>query len=70
MTAPVHLSDVRLTIRLSSDLHARLRLFAMGRSNGSKTDLSAIVREALEHYLTPRTRQTASRKVSDTKGQR
>ena len=48
----------RLTIRLDDELMTRLALFAQGRSNGHPVQVSAIVREALEHYLKPRMRQT------------
>ena len=62
MSTSERLSDVRLTIRLPSDLHARLRLFALGRSNGHTPELSQIVREAIEHYLTPPACQTSQAK--------
>jgi predicted transcriptional regulator len=44
----------RITIRLTDDLYDRLALFAQGRrSNGQTPELSSIIREALDLYLTP-----------------
>jgi predicted transcriptional regulator len=59
--------SVRLSVRLTPELYARLQAFAMGRSHGHDTELSAIVREALEQFITPQ-RQTSTRqerRVSD-----
>jgi len=58
MTRPKTSTDRRLTIRLAPELHAKLTLFARGRSNGAPPQLSAIVREAIEVYLEPSQRQT------------
>jgi predicted DNA-binding protein len=44
----------RITVRLPDDLYARLRLFAHGRSQGHAPDIAAIVREAVEAYITPK----------------
>lgn len=60
--------STRITVRLDDALYARLRLFAQGRSQGQAPDVSAIVREALEHYLMPRARQTrVSQKRDESK---
>ena len=56
----------RITVRLTDALYERLLLFAEGRSQGHTPDVSAIVREALEQYLVPRGRQTATSEVPDT----
>jgi predicted transcriptional regulator len=48
----------RITIRLDDDLYDRLVLFAKGRGNGEVAELSTLVREALEQYLSPKPRQT------------
>lgn len=65
-------SDKRISIRLTPEMHAKLRLFARGRSNGATPQLSTVIREAIEQYLEPPQRQThnAQRqpKVSDKKG--
>ena len=58
----------RITFRLDEDLHTRLLLFAKGRSNGQVPEVSAIVREALEQYLTPQVRQSDTRPSVATGG--
>jgi predicted transcriptional regulator len=58
-------NGVRLTIRLSSDLYDRLQIFALGRSNGHMPKLSNIMREALEHYITPPESQTRQKRLTD-----
>jgi predicted DNA-binding protein len=57
-------TSVRLTVRLPSDLYERLQLVALGRSPGKTPEISTIVREALEQYLSPR-RPMKARNVSD-----
>lgn len=64
------LSDIRLTIRLTPELYTKLTIFARGRSNGASPELSPIVREALEQYLEPQSRQTECGKASDAQGRR
>lgn len=51
--------STRITIRLDDALYDRLLLFAQGRSQGQVPEVSTIVREALELYLRPRSRQTS-----------
>ena len=51
----------RLTVRIPTELYARLEAYADGRSfaRGGSPQLPVCVREALEHYLTcPQKRQT------------
>lgn len=57
----------RITLRLSEDLYARLLLFARGR-NGVAPEVSQIMREALEQYLSGAKRQTRSRHSVRQKG--
>lgn len=59
--------QTRLTVRIPTEISARLALFAEGRSFTRGTpQLAGCVREALEHYLAcPHKRQTGNIPVSD-----